>query len=371
MPPGTPPPATPPAPAPATPPPGTPPPAFAGLPPGLLPNGFRGGKIPPASFGGNKPSPGLFDGSKAPNAAPPTLGSTSPDTSAGAPPGGFPSSSAPNSLYPPGTITPPPGGQVPENPKEKSPGANQPGIPSYGEQSFTDHLEMEAKSAAQQQASAAPPPSLPPGSSAPGSTAGEKTGSPSGLPGHTEQSPAFQAPPSTTPPVLGNDKKRKQRAGSKAEAPAVPQDGPGLGAPPVLSNPHRKPPEKTFTEKQRERKRAPRPAVPGSEFAANLPAGIAPVFDGRFSTEEYVVGPAGEIPSVLQAAAPVVSAPDRHAKPVVHADRATRVAKPAEKTPVREDTAFEVETPGGPVVAGGQEERRQSPAGPSPLDGRT
>ncbi|WP_027931432.1 hypothetical protein [Amycolatopsis thermoflava] len=355
--------------------PGVPPTAFGGVPPLATPFAFNGGagKVPPNAFSANNLSPSLFSGAKTPPATPPTLGDVSLKNAVGAPPGGLPPSMAQNSLYPPGTITPPPGGQVPQTPQQKAPGENQPGIPSYGEQSFNDHLEMEAKAVAQQATASTPPPPLPPGTSMPNSREVDKAAPPGGFAdgGYTEQAPAFQPPPTTAPPVLENNTKRTRRGGSTTEAPATPPGGLGMGAPPVLSNPHRKPPQKTFTEKQRERPKRPvLPGMPGSEFAANLPTGTTPVFDGRFSAEEYVAAPAGEIPNVLQAPTPVVVAPDRHAKPVVHADQAKRVARKDEEAPVNDESVFEVETPGGPVVAAGEPDKRYRPAEPSALDGR-
>ncbi|MEU0462574.1 hypothetical protein ABZ215_01065 [Amycolatopsis sp. NPDC006131] len=376
-PPGTPPGAPPAMPPGATPPDATsvPPAAFGGVPPMVTPFAFNGGggKVAPNAFSANTLAPGLFDGSRTPATTPPTLGDTSLNKALGAPPGGLPPSFNQSSLYPPGTITPPPGGQAPQTPQEKAPGENQPGIPSYGSQSFTDHLDMEAKAIAQEAAAATPPPPLPPGTSMPNTREVDKAAPASAFAdgGYTEQAPAFTPPPTTTPPVLNNNAKQARRGGSSAEAPATPPGGLGLGAPPVLSNPHRKPPEKTFTEKQRERaRRRVLPGMPGAEFAANLPAGTSPVFDGRLSAEERVVTSFGEIPLGLQGPAPVVAVPDRHAKPVVHADQAKRVARKDEKAPVTDESVFEVETPGGPVVAGGEPDKRYRPAEPSALDGR-
>ncbi|MDQ0376151.1 hypothetical protein [Amycolatopsis thermophila] len=398
--PGTPPPAPAPSPGPAptapngfagSPPPGNAPnlpPALAGLAaagPALAPNGFTGKPPAPPGFGGTGPN--LFSGNKVPTGVPPTLG-----LGAGSPtppPAGFsgaPPSVNQNSLYPPGTITPPPGSQLPQQPPGKELGGNRPGAPTFGTSlPFDDHLDLEAKAAYQQYAQSAPPPPpggqsappLPPGAQSPVGGGVRQPGSRPGAPlmgDLAEQSPAFQPPPSTTPPVLDNDRKRTARGGSTQEAPTGTRDGlpPGVGAPPVLSNPHRKAPAKTFSEWQAERRRRrPQPGgTPQSEFTANLPASTTSVFDGRISAEEYLVGSAGEIPSVLRAPTPVVSAPDRHAKPVVHADRATRVAKPDEKAPVTDQSVFEVETPGGPVVANGEPEKRYRPAEPSALNGR-
>ena len=343
----------------------------AGAAPGLIPGAFNGGKAPAAPSSGG---PGnLFAGNKMPTGVPPTLGLTTTSTPPGTVPGAAPPPVNQNSLYPPGTISPPPGGHLPEQAQGKEPGGNRPGAPSFNTSlPFDEHLDLEAKAAYHQDARSAPP--LPPGGQpATGrdvQQAGTKPGAPS-MGEATERAPAFQPPPSTTPPVLNNDR-RTSRGGSRQEAPSGTHAGlpPGVGAPPVLSNPHRKAPAKTFSEWKAERKRRkPQPeAGRGSEFAANLPPSTASVFDGRISAEEYVVGSAGEIPSVLT---PLTPAPDRHAKPVVHADRAKRVAKPAEQAPAGEQTAFEVDTPGGPVVAATEPEKRYRPAEPSPLDGRS
>ncbi|GAB3579823.1 hypothetical protein GCM10027445_49100 [Amycolatopsis endophytica] len=397
-PPATPPPAAPTTPPPTAPPPGNPPginPALLGLAGGAAPmmNAFNGGKAPTApTFGGNGTGPNLFSG-KAPNNAPSTLGLNNTPTP---PPGAFngkpPSFNQGNSLYPPGTITPPPGGQLPQQPQGKELSGNRPGAPTFNNSlPFDEHLNLQASSEFRQSVNSAPPvppgaesmgvngqsaPPMPPGGQSPMGQNGRQMGTKPGAPlmgDFSGQAPAFQPPPSTAP-VLNNDKQRANRGGSAKEAPAGTREGmpPGMGAPPVLSNPHRKAPAKTFSEWKAERKRRKTQSGAGtqSEFAANLPVSTTQVFDGRYSAQEYVAGPANEIPNFLHAPTPVVSAPDRHAKPVVHADRAQRVARKDEKAPVTDQTAFEVETPGGPVVAAGEQEKRYRPAEPSALDGR-
>ncbi|WP_116110053.1 MULTISPECIES: hypothetical protein [Amycolatopsis] len=395
---------TPPGPAPTapTPPDGltsTPPPGNApGINPALLglagaapmfTNGFGGGKAPAApSFGNNGATPNLFSG-KAPNNVPSTLGlNTTSTPTPGTAPGAPPSFGQNSSPYPPGTITPPPGGQVPQQPQSKEPGGNQPGAPTFDTAlPFDEHLSLAASSAFRQAVQSAPPvppgaesamgpnagsaPPLPPGGQAPNGRdvqTGRRPGAPL-MSDLSERPPAFQPPPSTAP-VLNNDSKR---GGSAKEAPSGTREGlpPGVGAPPVLSNPHRKAPAKTFSEWQAERKRRKTQGDrKQSEFVANLPVSTTPVFDGRYSAQEYVAGSAGEIPDFLQAPVPVVTAPDRHARPVVHADRAQRVVRKDEKAPVTDEAVFEVATPGGPVVATGERERRYRPAEPSALDGR-
>ncbi|GHE91996.1 hypothetical protein GCM10017786_25760 [Amycolatopsis deserti] len=371
-------------------------PALLGLAGGAAPmlaNGFTGGKAPGApSFGNKGATPNLFSG-KAPANVPPTLGlNTTPTSVPGTAPGTPPSFSQNGNLYPPGTITPPPGGQVPQQPQAKEPGGERPGAPTFDNAlPFDEHLSLEASSAYRQAMQSAPPapptaesamgpngssaPPMPPGGQSPNGRdvqAGRRSGAPL-MSDLSERPPAFQPPPSTAP-VLNNDSKRNNRGGSAKEAPTGTREGlpPGVGAPPVLSNPHRKAPGKTFSEWMAERKR--RKTQQGnrkqSEFAANLPMSTTAVFDGRYSAQEYVAGSAGEIPNVLQAPVPVVTAPDRHAKPVVHADRAQRVVRKDEKAPVADQAAFEVETPGGPVVAAGEREKRYRPAEPSALDGR-
>ncbi|ROS39015.1 hypothetical protein [Amycolatopsis thermoflava] len=398
---------TPPGPPPAAPtppdglntPPGNAPginPALLGLAGGAAPvlNAFTGGKAPAApSFGGNGTTPNLFSG-KAPNNVPSTLGlNTTSTPTPGTGPGTPPSFKQGNSLYPPGTITPPPGGQMPQQPQAKEPGGNQPGAPTFTTSlPFDEHLSLEASSEFRQAMQSAPPvppgagsamgpnagsaPPLPPGGQSPNGQAvqaGRRPGAPL-MSDLTEQPPAFQPPPSTAP-VLNNDPKRTNRGGSAKEAPTGTREGlpPGVGAPPVLSNPHRKAPGKTFSEWMADRKR--RKTQGGSrkqsEFVANLPMSTTSVFDGRYSAQEYVAGPSGEVPNVLRAPTPVVAAPDRHAKPAVQADRAKRVVRKDEKAPVTDQTVFEVETQGGSVVTGGQQEPQgYRRAEPSALDGR-
>ncbi|TVT16086.1 hypothetical protein FNH05_36780 [Amycolatopsis rhizosphaerae] len=258
-----------------------------------------------------------------------------------------------NSLYPPGTITPPPGAELPHEPQGKENGKRQNGAPSPG---LSSGLGGMAGSA----------PALPPGASAPEGQGTQRTAAPA-LGGASSVAQAFQPPPGGAPPVLGDTKRRgRPVAGRAAEAPAGTS---GLGTPPVLSNPHRTEPEKTFTERiaegRRGRKRR-REALAKSEFAAGLPTGASPMLAGRYGmADELVVTPAGEIPAALRAPEPsasTVSISDAHARPVVHADRAVRSSRPSalpaeEKAAVTDDSAFEVETPGGPLVAAGRPEQ--------------
>lgn len=119
------PPAAPPARPPVAPP-GNPPvapPALTGLPAGgagLAPNPFRAKPPTAPALGAHGGGPNLFSGGKAPAGVPPTLGlSAGSGTPALAGFSAAPPSFAQNSLYPPGTITPPPSGQLPQQPPGK------------------------------------------------------------------------------------------------------------------------------------------------------------------------------------------------------------------------------------------------------------
>ncbi|GLY64811.1 hypothetical protein [Amycolatopsis taiwanensis] len=358
--PPAPPPGAPPAPPPGAPPPTVPapsapaptPPGLTGL-PNLVPSLFNARNTAPTPFAGK--GPGLFS-TNTPTGVPPTLGNLSPETALGAG-NGAPNLSS-NSLYPPGTITPPPGVTPP-------PGAQSAQAASKQDKRLQDNAGSPGLG------------SVPPGSlgglgprQAQQGTSASSTVAP-------EVAQGFQPPPSSAPSVLDNARKRGQSvAGSAAEAPVTPPGG--LGAPPVLSNPHRTGPAKTFSERIAEGRRAlrrKRGKRSESEFAAGLPTGTAPMLEGRFAERDKVtVGPAGEIPAALRTSGLEVSTSDPHARPAVHADRTARSPLPAtpvpgEKAPVTDESAFEVQTPGGPVVAGGQGEQRYHANPPSALGG--
>jgi hypothetical protein len=331
-PPGSPPPSPPPgSPPPGSPPPGSPPPfdkrqgpptpppvpdlppvpdvppgpQALGAPPGFPPLGAPpiGYKPNPFSDGTNKPAPTLTNG--APGDAPPSsAGNTK------TPPAG-PS----NSLFPPGTINPPPGG-VPPQP-QKPGNEKKPGMPGSG-------------------LGSPPPGSAPPG------TRQESRPTASSAADTTEAAPAFQVPPSVTPPVLGDRKPNRpaQRANPVAHSGL---GGPPGATPPVLANPR-------HGSTKPQRPVSPRPAVV-SELVEGVATGTAPVLDGRFS-RPVTAGPGADVPPALRGKEPV-STPERKARPEFYADRTKRVPqKVAETAEAPVANAWEVDTPGGPVVAG-------------------
>lgn len=240
--------------------------------------------------------------------------------------------SVPTAMYPPNTITPPPGG-IPNQPKAQGKVLGQ-------------------------RAPQTPPPG----------TAGRHTGQnqSKNAAGGTEAQQAFQPPPAPSAPVLGNQKGRRTRAGSAQEAPAGQPVTPPNATSPVLSNRHRGTQAKTYGEQRAERRRArdQRSDQEIPEIATGVPTGTAPVLAGRFA-------PAPD----RQEAAPITlrgreltpAVRDQHAPPEIHADRTTRAPQRGE--PAAEPTAWEVETPGGPVVAAGKE-KQYRPEPPNALGAR-
>ena len=303
------------------------------LPPLTLPTGLqqqlRPGPLP-------QPPPNtLRNGPALPPGAPSLLNTSSTNdltaltnmTAEGVPVAGAPDPNAlSNSLFPPGTITPPPGG-MPNPPQQGKVigGKGKPGVPgsSLG----------------------APPP---------GSTLGNpqqqmKSG-PAATPQAGEVPAAFQVPPAATPPVLGERKDARRRT----PPPGMAARGTsGLaGTPPVLANPRLAGQAKPKPLPPR----LPTAAKPASELAVDVPTGTAPVLDAR-PAQPVSAGPAADVPAALLGRKPTPSTPDRKARPEFHADRKARVPKKADptgtETPATPTNAWEVETPGGPVVAGG------------------
>jgi hypothetical protein len=80
-----------------------------------------------------------------------------------------------------------------------------------------------------------------------------------------------------------------------------------------------------------------------------------------------------EVPAALRAHQPVPSAIDRHLRPEPPADRTTRRVVPERPAPApaeqpaaaTDQEAWEVETPGGPVVASEQPKRRRGDPPPT------
>ncbi|MGP4016881.1 hypothetical protein [Saccharopolyspora sp. 5N708] len=352
----------PPAGAPALPPgaapPGAPPPGPTPAPPG--PSGFvPPALVPPGKFGLpigriGAPAPGDFQGNPAlfgppgttPGGAPPT---GVPSTLSGGP--GTPGLAGPTTpgSTPPGTLTPPPPGGAPaQQPKQQGRILNGRAKSNPGNPGGTA-LPPETRGTRPPAAQGA----VPPGTGAPGSP-NSRNGDRSTL--SSEIPEAFQPPPTAAPPVLGNDQ-RRTRPGSRAEAPTA---HPGSSdVPPVLSNPHRTGPAKTFTERRAQRKldrEKQRQQQPTSEFATELPISIAPVLQARTTPEVDVQAELNaQVPVVLRA--DPSTAPDEHAAPKIYADRTSRNTQSSAPAPLAEQPAWEVETPGGPVVSGESEYR--------------
>jgi hypothetical protein len=241
--------------------------------------------------------------------------------------GGPDTSTLSNSLFPPGTIAPPPGG-MPNPPQQGKVigGKGTPGVP--GSQL------------------GAPPPSSAQGNPQQQAKSGPRATTQAG-----EVPTAFQVPPAATPSVLGERKDTQRRTPPPA---AAAHSTPGLGGtPPVLANPRQAGQAKPKPLPPRLRKAV----KPDSDLVADVPTGTAPVLDGR-TAQPVTTGPAADVPAALLGHKPAPSTPDKKkARPVFHADRRARVPQKADpaktETPATPANAWEVETPGGPVVAGG------------------
>ncbi|MCI2421215.1 hypothetical protein MOQ72_27610 [Saccharopolyspora sp. K220] len=350
-----------------TPPGGAPPPGPAPVPPGGvpalvppvapgrfgLPIGRIGGPAPTGLPG--TPTPFGPPGTALGGAPPSTISNTMSTPGVGAP-------TTPGSA-PPGTLTPPPPGGAPAQPQKQQGrilNARNPGNPNG------TALPPETRGTRPPTGQGA----VPPGTGAPGSPNSRNGGQSTRATLSTEIPEAFQPPPTSGPSVLGNDQ-RRTRPGSSAEAPTSPSASSDV-PPPVLSNPHRTGPAKTFTERRAQRRRdreQTRQQQPASEFAAELPISIAPVLQAR-TTREI------DVPAELRAQVPVVlraeptTAADEHVAPKVSADRTSRHAQPSQPAPLAEQAAWEVETPGGPVVSGEAEYHYRAEPTPT-LNGRS
>jgi hypothetical protein len=307
--------------------------AGVGLPPGMggmgMPPGMGMGTPPPPANAAKK-------GSK---------GSTPPGTGTSVPGAPDPTAAARSGLQtPPGTgMGMPPGGMMP-------PGAG----------------------------AGAPPPG------SPAARSGRATTPPAGgiaAPG-TNVPEAFLPPTGFGPPVLGDPQRQRARPGGPAEAPLAfrsMRGGPSIGGgtPPILANRHQTGPRQTHTERRaaervahRERMKRFREMLT-SVFAKDLPDGTAPVLEGRPAGAD---GSAGarvvEIPPALRALQRAIER-NRQRRPGQPADRATRrpvtEQQTAPATSAQPGTAWEVENPGGPVVAGDQRRRQRRDSGSGSL----
>lgn len=324
--------------------------AITGAAAGLLARAFNGDPVTAnRSFPGM--GPGLLGGNT-PGGVPSTLG----ENPSGAPP----SSLSQNSPNPPGTMSPPPGGQLPQErqkqdkrPNGLASGSVDPSMPNGGFSS--------------------PPPGSTPSDPA-ASRKGQQGGAPPVSP--LELSRAFQPPPVATPQVLENAKKRA-RDSSRTDAAASSGTAGSplgrLGTPPVLSNPRREDQGRgrSFAERFGEAKRArqrKRAKQEQTEFTSGLPTSVEPVFLGRLADGGKIAGAsAGEIPAALRAPEHTVSTSDSHARPVEWADRTSRnVAVNSQEEPA-DHLAFDVQTPGGPMVANETQKERYRPEPPAAL----
>ncbi|MBK1783471.1 WXG100 family type VII secretion target [Prauserella cavernicola] len=365
-----------------------PPPAFAGsaAPTGVAPPGFTGDTAPP---------PGALapPGPSAMPAPPPGMTALTPNSLTGMPrPGGSP--------RPPGTLTgastPPgfragggaqnlgvlrsPGMTAPSSPTSLTggapgstlgtppgsglnPGTGMPpgsGMPP-GQQPNRNAAQRPGDGRGAPGAPALPPgaPGLPPNGTR--QSTQDKSAPDGSAPAHRQQE-AFLAPPGAPPPVLGARDRKQTRPGGFAEAPTAAASAPGTdAAPPVLVNQRLGPPRRTYTEQRAERRAAQRQreldrrrgATPASEFVRGLPDDAPAVLAGRTEparTEQPRLE--AEVPAALR---PSTAVPEVPLAPAVRADRSDRrvSAEPARKpAAVTDENAWEVSTPGGPVVSG-------------------
>jgi hypothetical protein len=234
-------------------------------------------------------------------------------------------------LYPPGTISPPPGG-IPGQPKQQGKVLGQrPGVsPPPGAQGRTPGAAGQRNPAAA-----------------------------------TDVPEAFRPPPLSSAPVLGNKKNKRKPGGAKEAPPA--QGGTPNATPPVLSNPHRgNGPARTYSEQRALRRKENQRQQATPEIATGAPTGIAPVLSGRFDA----VPATSEAPITLRGRAQAPAAHDPHARPEIHADRTTRAPQRAEPA-AAEQSAWDVKNPGGPVVATGAADKQQyRPESPGALGSR-
>lgn len=199
------------------------------------------------------------------------------------------------------------------------------------------------------------------------------------MPG-TDVPEAFLPPTGLGPPVLGDPQQQRQRArpGGPVEAPRSTRSRPGGrsvgdGTPPILANSRLTGPRPTHTERRanerlahQERMRRFREVVT-SVFAKDLPEGTTPVLEGRptaaggSATERMV-----EVPPALRAIQLAIERNRLRRAAQPPADQATR--RLVTEGPTTPDD-WEVETPGGPVVAGEQRRQRRSDRAPRTLGG--
>ena len=192
-------------------------------------------------------------------------------------------------------------------------------------------------------------------------------------------------PPTTgiAPPVLGWPRQRSERPGGATEAPRPPhRGGPAAagGTPPILVNRRRGGPRLTHTQ-QREAERLARLArlrrireLTASAIAKDLPGGTAPVLDAQVARADAATARATEVPMALRGTA-ATGAPPQHGTLPDPAEQATRrvvpehsvrtAGQPAAGPAADPRTAWEVESPGGPVMAGEQPSRGPDPAPPA------
>lgn len=319
---------------------------------GLVGPALAGGRLgaPPgvgAGLNGGLPGGGGLAGSR-----PPAFGVLGPR-----PPGGLLPPGAQG--LPPGMSAMPPGGLHPGGPPNQQrrqpdrpppgtlglPGGGVPGVPG-----------------------AAPP--------APGSPAAAERRTdphrPTGVTSSPQIDQAFTPPlAGVNPPVLGDPQRRRERLGRDLP-PALMRllnggKAPEVGTPPILANRHANR-RLTYTEqreaaqralRERARELARRSAAPASVFAADLAENAPPVLEAR-PTGDQPVGPVTEVPDALRTR-PVAPAPDPHLAPVPPADLAARRLGGDPADVAAPDVAvWEVETPGGPVVAAERPPRRET-----------
>lgn len=371
-----------------------PPPAFDAAPPPAAPGVVpppalgEGGVVAPPAGGVVAPPvgvirpPGFGVGAPGPGTGRPGLPPglvTPPGSGNGAPGGGVARLGSPPpgalGVRPPGTVLPP--GFQGGPPGSVMPPGGYPGAP-------TNAPQRPAADRRNPNQPGALGPTLPgtgvpavPGAPAPASAGpdrradGQRTAASSPVPGAGE---AFTPPVGAlSPPVLGDPERRRSSRSDRLLPPALARllngsAAPSVGTPPVLVNQHAAGPRLTYTEqreaarrarRERARELARRRATPTSVFAADLPEGAPTVLAGRPVAEEP---PADlvEVPRALRVEAPV-ELPESQAAPVPPPDLATRRVTADGAAPARpaDLDVWEVDTPGGPVVAGERPPRRE------------
>ncbi|MEU6642101.1 hypothetical protein ABZ863_06080 [Saccharomonospora sp. NPDC046836] len=177
---------------------------------------------------------------------------------------------------------------------------------------------------------------------------------------------AFQPPLPPTSPVFNAPDRKRNRPGGRHEAP-LSTGRPIAGAPAVLANPQSagKPATEQITPAHpTETSRRQQGLQP--EFDVEAPA-AGPVLESRETAAPQSVG---EIPVVLRTAPAAPETPDHQVRPMVPADQAPRVAGEKPLPANVDQAAWEVQTPGGPVVSGEREVKRPA-NNPAATLGRT